>query len=120
MILLFGYFYSSDVKLLVWCLHFEKNYRLRKEIQERESKGLGPLLNGESAVSKKESDFEGTTFYEHVKKWVLTDEELDIHGYPKESGTRGKAIINNRTEISHRQFDDNYRKCCRYLLQESL
>lgn len=103
-------------KTLVFWFLPNLNFRLRKEIQERESKGLGPLLNGESAVSKKESDFEGKTFYEHVKKWVLTDEELDIHGYPKESGTRGKAIINNRTEICHSQLDDNYRKCCRYLL----
>lgn len=87
--------------------------RLRKEIQDRESKGLGKLLSGESATSEKESDFKGKRFYEHVKKWILTEEDLDIHGYPRESGEKGKAIITSQKSVDYSMADDSYRKCCR-------
>ncbi|XP_030765961.1 RNA exonuclease 1 homolog [Sitophilus oryzae] len=87
--------------------------RLRKEIQERESKGLGLLLSGESEDSGKESDFKGNRFYQNIKKWVLTEEELDLHGYPRESDLKGKAVINNRKPVDFSMVDDNYRKCSR-------
>ncbi|XP_050301018.1 RNA exonuclease 1 homolog isoform X2 [Anthonomus grandis grandis] len=87
--------------------------RLRKEVQERDAKGLGRLLSGESSLNKKENEFEGKTFYNNVKRWILTDEELDIHGYPRESSERGVAIINNRTEIDFSIVDENQRKCSR-------
>ncbi|XP_076271986.1 uncharacterized protein LOC143203634 isoform X1 [Rhynchophorus ferrugineus] len=87
--------------------------RLRKEIQERESKGLGLILSGENPSSDKEGDFKGKTFYNHVKKWLMTEEELDLHGYPRESSQKGRAVIlKNKKEVSG-SVDDNFRKCSR-------
>ncbi|XP_066157053.1 RNA exonuclease 1 homolog [Euwallacea fornicatus] len=87
--------------------------RLRKELLDRETKGLGPVLSGESALPKKESAFEGRTFYEHVKNWILSEEELDMHGYPKEGDQRGKTVISNRAAVDYSITDDNHRKCSR-------
>ncbi|CAH0547116.1 unnamed protein product [Brassicogethes aeneus] len=86
--------------------------RLRKEIQEREKSGLGPIDSKDLQLINTKSDFCGQKFYDHVKKWILSDEELDIHGYPRESETSGKAIIRNKKNILE-HLKENQRKCCR-------
>ncbi|XP_060535681.1 RNA exonuclease 1 homolog [Cylas formicarius] len=87
--------------------------RLRKEIQERENRFLGPLMSGESTSADKGSIFRGRMFYDHVKKWVLTEDELDLHGYPRESREKGKAVINNQKDVDYSIVDENLRKCSR-------
>lgn len=88
-------------------------YRLRKEFQDRESKGLGMLLTGETVATKQATDFEGERFYSHMKKWLLTEEELDLHGYPRESTERGRAIIRNQAQTDYSSVDENQRRCGR-------
>ncbi|VEN47919.1 unnamed protein product, partial [Callosobruchus maculatus] len=87
--------------------------RLRKEIQERERSGLGLIGLGEDPNSGN-SDAAGEKFYNAVKKWVLTEEELDIHGYPRESEQHhGKAVIRNFKSNLPCNLDDNQRICAR-------
>ncbi|KAH1002418.1 hypothetical protein HUJ04_008506 [Dendroctonus ponderosae] len=87
--------------------------RLRKELQDRESKGLGMLLTGETVATKQATDFEGERFYNHMKKWLLTEEELDVHGYPRESSERGRALIRNQAQTDYSSVDENQRRCSR-------
>ncbi|KAJ3662818.1 hypothetical protein Zmor_007144 [Zophobas morio] len=96
--------------------------RLRKELQERERLGLGPIGEGESSEKDSSSDFKGKKFYNHIKQYILSEEELDIHGYPKESSTPGKAVIKNRRSKIDVSLGENQRKCTRcskiYLVDE--
>lgn len=88
--------------------------RLRKEIQERNSNGLGLIGIGEDEGRKSEGEFKGKSFYNKVKKWNLTEEELDIHGYPRETEEcLGKAKIKNRQIQNNEHLDENQRLCCR-------
>lgn len=43
----------------------------------------------------------------------MTDEELDIHGYPRESDIPGKAIIKNSKKSQALNLDENQRLCSR-------
>nr|CAI5850402.1 unnamed protein product [Callosobruchus analis] len=87
--------------------------RLRKEIHERERSGLGLIGLGED-LNSSNSDAAGQKFYNAVKKWVLTEEELDIHGYPRESEEHhGKAVIRNFKSQLPCNLDDNQRICSR-------
>nr|CAH7727459.1 unnamed protein product [Callosobruchus chinensis] len=87
--------------------------RLRKEIQERERSGLGLIGLGEDS-NRGNSNGAGEKFYNAVKKWVLTEEELDIHGYPRESEEHhGKAVIRNFKSQLPCNLDDNQRICSR-------
>ncbi|CAH1963971.1 unnamed protein product [Acanthoscelides obtectus] len=87
--------------------------RLRKEIQERDRSGLGLIGLGEDP-NRSSSDADGEKFYNAVKKWVLTDEELDIHGYPRESTEHhGKAVIKNFKSQLPCNLDENQRICAR-------
>lgn len=85
--------------------------RLRKEIQERQRLGLGLLDNNEQSL-KRSSPFHGKNFYDNVKQWMLNEDDLDIHGYPKESEIHGRAVIKNRKSIVN-NLDENERKCSR-------
>lgn len=88
--------------------------RLRKEIQERNANGLGLIAVGEDDGKDPNSQFKGNTFYNQVKKWILTEEELDIHGYPRESEDHhGKAIIKNPKSQPVINLDENQRSCSR-------
>jgi RNA exonuclease 1 len=97
--------------------------RLRKELQERERLGLGPIGEGESSGKDKSSNFRGKTFYDHIKGYVLSEEDLDIHGYPKESSIPGRAVIINRKAKPGAHLGENQRKCSRcskiYLVDEA-
>ncbi|RZB39222.1 RNase T domain containing protein [Asbolus verrucosus] len=96
--------------------------RLRKELQEREKLGLGPIGEGESSEKAKSSEFTGKKFYENIKQYVLTEEELDLHGYPRESTIPGHAVIKNPRSKAEPALGENQRKCCRcskiYLVDE--
>lgn len=96
--------------------------RLRKELQEREKLGLGPIGDGEPSTKDSSSDFKGKKFYNHIKGYLLTEEELDIHGYPRESQIPGQATIKNRKHVPWMNLRENQRKCSRcgkiYLVDE--
>lgn len=87
--------------------------RLRKETQEREKMGLGPIGEGESSQKDTSSNFKGKTFYKNISNYILTNEELDIHGFPKESEIPGRATIKNRRDKVSITLPDNQRKCSR-------
>lgn len=88
--------------------------RLRKEIQDRNSNGLGLIGIGEDDGRSTNSEFKGRGFYNKVKNWILTEEELDIHGYPRESEDfHGKATIKNPRSQPGTNLDENQRLCCR-------
>lgn len=86
--------------------------RLRKEVQEREKTGLGPI-DGDGDTGASGSEFSGKRFYNNVKKWLLSEEELDIHGYPRESSHPGRAYIKNRRDTVDTSLDGNQRRCAR-------
>ncbi|KAJ8924651.1 hypothetical protein NQ315_000802 [Exocentrus adspersus] len=88
--------------------------RLRKEIQERDRLGLGLIGFGEGSHKDPSAELRGNSFYNKVKKWVLTDEELDIHGYPRESEEHyGHAVIKNRRNMVRSNIDENQKICSR-------
>lgn len=87
--------------------------RLRKEFQEREKLGLGPLGADETSTNDKSSDARGRKFYERIKRYVLTEEDLDLHGFPRESIVPGHATIKNRKNNPQVPLPDNQRKCSR-------
>lgn len=87
--------------------------RLRKEAQEREKAGLGPMASGEEVKNDGSSEFKGRKFYENIKQYVLTEEELILHGYPRESEIPGHAVIPNKKSSTQMPLDDNERICCR-------
>lgn len=88
--------------------------RLRKEVQEREKAGLDPMSSfdpgGASSVS---SELKGPKFYEHVKGFLLTEDELRENGYPRESSVPGRAIVHNRRVTPAQRLGENERKCAR-------
>ncbi|XP_072385118.1 uncharacterized protein [Diabrotica undecimpunctata] len=86
--------------------------RLRKEGQERNKNGLGLYGVGD------DSEGGSTTpklrqFYNQIKKWVLTDEELDIHGYPRQTNEYGIAEVRNFKSKFPSNLDENQRICSR-------
>lgn len=87
--------------------------RLRKEVQEREKSGLGPMVSGEEVKNDGSSEFKGRKFYENIKQYMLTEEELGLHGYPRESEIPGHAVIPNKKSSKQMPLDDNERICCR-------
>lgn len=91
--------------------------RLRKELQEREIQGLGPIFPGEVSDSSKSStsDLHGRKFYKNIKRFILTDEELVLHGFPREGTLPGQAIIKNQKHVSKGYLGENDRSCCRCL-----
>ncbi|KAL3275282.1 hypothetical protein HHI36_020050 [Cryptolaemus montrouzieri] len=86
--------------------------RIRKEVLERDQNNLGLLGSGESSVGSKENT-EKSLIYKQIKKYILSDDELDIHGYPKESAIPGRAIIKNRKSLPSVPLPKNQRKCSR-------
>ncbi|XP_028134559.1 RNA exonuclease 1 homolog [Diabrotica virgifera virgifera] len=86
--------------------------RLRKEGQERNKNGLGLYGLGEDSEG-------GSTgpklcqFYNQIKKWTLTDEELDIHGYPRQTSEYGVAEVRNFKSKYPANLDENQRICSR-------
>lgn len=88
--------------------------RLRKEVQEREKAGLDPMSSfDESGSSNVSSELKGRKFYENIQNFVLTEEELKLHGYPRESNTPGIAIIHNQRATVTQRLSENERKCAR-------
>lgn len=87
--------------------------RIRKELQERESSDLGPYESGEGAKDTKDSPFKGKTFYNNVKKYVLTEEDLLENGYPREGTVAGRAAIKSSKYVPKIHLDDNERECAR-------
>lgn len=87
--------------------------RLRKEVQEREKAGLGPIMAGEESSDSKPSELKGRKFYDNIKHFVLSEEELQLHGYPRESDVPGKAVIHNQKIQPVQRLRDNERKCVR-------
>ncbi|XP_057663544.1 RNA exonuclease 1 homolog [Diorhabda carinulata] len=86
--------------------------RLRKEIQERNKNGLGLIGIGEDEEGNTEES-KVKQFYNQIKKWVLTEEELDIHGYPRQTNEFGVAIIKNFKSTFPSNLDENQRICSR-------
>lgn len=95
--------------------------RLRKEIKERDQKNLGLIGSDESSEAKKD-DVEKRALYDRIHQYVLTNEELIIHGYPRESDIPGRAVIKNRKTSNIIPLPKNQKKCCRcskiYLIDE--
>lgn len=87
--------------------------RVRKELQERESAGLGAYESAETVNALKESPFKGKTFYNNVKKYVLSEEDLLENGYPREGSIPGKAMIKSNKYVPKIHLDDNQRECAR-------
>lgn len=88
--------------------------RLRKEVQEREKSGLDPIASfDESGSSGGSSELKGRKFYEKIQGFSLTEEELIVHGYPRESDTPGRAIIYNQKSAPTQRLNPNERKCAR-------
>lgn len=88
--------------------------RLRKEVLERDKLGLGLIGLGEASSKDSSSEFRGRSFYDNVKKWILTEDELDIHGYPRQSEEHyGRAVIKNRKCVVSLNIDDNQKTCSR-------
>lgn len=88
--------------------------RLRKEVQEREKAGLDPMSSfDETGGSNVSSELKGRKFYENIKHFLLTEDELIEHGYPRESSTPGRAIIHNQKAPPTQRLNSNERKCAR-------
>lgn len=88
--------------------------RLRKEVQEREKAGLDPMTSFDAnAGANVSGELKGRKFYERIKNYVLTEDELIEHGYPRESNTPGKALIHNQKPMSSERLESNERKCAR-------
>ncbi|XP_075984323.1 RNA exonuclease 1 homolog [Anticarsia gemmatalis] len=90
--------------------------RLRKELAEckgvkksasdcstliKVGPGLAPTSTGSWSIVNNNrkidlsQEFRGARFYNNIKKWILTEEQLKENGFPRphESGQRGRAII---------------------------
>nr|XP_023028171.1 RNA exonuclease 1 homolog [Leptinotarsa decemlineata] len=88
--------------------------RLRKEIQERNKNGLGLIGLDDNSDKDPSSSSRSRTFYNNVKKWLLTEEELDLHGYPRLSEEHhGRAVIKNVRNPIPQNLDENQRICAR-------
>lgn len=89
--------------------------RLRKELQEREASGLGPILPGDTSCSIKDdgSDIKGLKFYNNIKQLILSEEELVQHGFPREGSKPGKGVVPNQKQVSKVGLDEYDRVCCR-------
>lgn len=88
--------------------------RLRKEVQEREKAGLDPMASfDESGTNNVSHELKGRKFYENIKHFILSEEELKEHGYPRESDTPGKALIYNQRAAPTQRLGENERKCAR-------
>lgn len=87
--------------------------RIRKEVQDRETKGLGPICSDESDTTIVENQFRGKRFYGNISIYVLKEEDLIEHGYPREGPVAGKAVIKNQKQMPRVNLDENQRLCCR-------
>ncbi|GJQ84233.1 hypothetical protein Trydic_g2901 [Trypoxylus dichotomus] len=87
--------------------------RIRKEVQARESKGLGPISSDESAETNPESQYRGKKFYANISRYILSDTDLEENGYPREGPIPGKAVIKSQKQLPRVNLDDNQRLCCR-------
>ncbi|KRT80926.1 hypothetical protein AMK59_5062 [Oryctes borbonicus] len=87
--------------------------RIRKEVQVRESKGLGPMSSDETTEANPESQFRGAKFYVNITRYVLGDGDLEEHGYPREGPIPGKAVIKAQKQLPRVNLDENQRLCCR-------
>lgn len=87
--------------------------RIRKELQDREAKGLGPISSGESSTSNETNQFRGKRFYENITRYILKEDDLEEHGYPREGPIPGKAVIKSQKQLPRVNLDDNQRLCCR-------
>lgn len=87
--------------------------RLRKEIQEREVKGLGPIDNDEN-TSGGDTLSKNQKFYLDISPYLASDDDLIENGYPRVSDTPGKASIKSqKTQTFAVSLEKNQRKCCR-------
>lgn len=88
--------------------------RLRKEVQEREKAGMDPMSSlDENVGSNVSSELKGRKFYENIKHFLLNEDELIAHGYPRESNIPGRAIIHNQKVVPITRLGENERKCAR-------
>lgn len=87
--------------------------RIRKELQERETSGLGPYESGETTQDTKESPFRGKPFYNNVRKYMLNEEDLVENGYPREGTVPGKALIKSNKYVPKSHLEENQRECAR-------
>lgn len=89
--------------------------RLRKELQEREMSGLGPILPGDITTAPKDSvsEIKGSKFYNNIKQLVLTDDELVLHGFPREGRKPGLGKVPCQKQRSKIGLDEFDRVCCR-------
>lgn len=87
--------------------------RLRKEVQEREKLGLGPIASGDKVAGDQNSELKGKKFYENIQHFLMTEEELVLHGYPRESSVPGRAVISNQKQSKVSNLRDNERVCVR-------
>ncbi|KAK9871507.1 hypothetical protein WA026_012878 [Henosepilachna vigintioctopunctata] len=86
--------------------------RIRKEVQEREENDLDLLGSLESSKKINENSVL-RVLYNQITQYLLNEEELDIHGYPRESEIPGRAIIKNRKSLTSIPLPKNQRKCSR-------
>lgn len=87
--------------------------RLRKEIQERAKEGLDPMSSLDDCKANEVSELRGKKFYENIKQYVLTEDELLKHGYPRESAVPGRALFPNLKATVSMSLGENERLCSR-------
>lgn len=87
--------------------------RLRKEVQERAKQGLDPISSIDALKNNEVSELKGKRFYSNIKNYILTEEELVLHGYPRESSVPGTAMFPNLKSTNTMTLDENERKCAR-------
>lgn len=87
--------------------------RLRKELQERESKGLGPILPEDSLDNNKEDSAFKNQLYTKICGYLLTEDQLENNGYPREGLIPGRAVIKSTKTMPRVSLEENERICCR-------
>lgn len=87
--------------------------RLRKEVQERAKQGLDPMSSIDAFKSNEVPELKGIKFYRNIQGYILTEEELLLHGYPRESSVPGRAIFPNYKSTKNLSLNENERLCAR-------
>lgn len=88
--------------------------RVKKELQERDKNGLGPIQSDESSNKEEDGPMHGRRFYQSITPFILTEEDLTLHGYPREGDIPGNAVINKEQKSSaYDNIGENERVCCR-------
>ncbi|XP_018320896.1 RNA exonuclease 1 homolog [Agrilus planipennis] len=89
--------------------------RLRKEVQDMEKSGQGPLGPGEESFNTRDinTELKGRKLYKNIERFILSEEELNQHAFPREGPVPGVAVIVPNKQIRGTHLEYNERQCCR-------